>query len=132
MRPERLAVLLAAVAVAAAIAAGIWSVGGPRQGAAERRDEARYRDLLELRQQVYCLTDAAGGALPETLGETDACHIARRYEDPYTGAAYRYERLSDTAFRLCAGFEAPDVTRFSNQNFDAETGCLNFSRDHRG
>ena len=134
MRPDRPASLALILLVAAAVALGLWTVGGPMQGRAEARDETRYRDLLALQRQVRCLADAAGGRLPGTLEETQSCHIAERYADPYTGAPYRYERLSESGYRLCAGFETArsgDFTTGTEVKFDAEAGCLVISHPPR-
>lgn len=127
MRPDRPAALALILLVVVAVALGLWTVGGPMQGRAEARDETRYRDLLALQRQVRCLADAAGGRLPEVLEETETCHIADRYADPYTEAPYRYEKLSESGYRLCAGFETArpgDFTAGPEVKFDAEAGCL--------
>lgn len=127
MRADTTATLALTLLVAAAVGLGLWAVGGPVQGRMEKRDQQRHADLMQLERQVACLSDAAGGALPATLTETDVCHIADRYADPYTGAAYVYDRLSDTGYRLCAGFEAPSKLQSwtgPEIKFDPDAGCL--------
>lgn len=127
MRADASATLALAALVACAVGLGLWAVGGPAQGRAEKRDQQRHDDLMQLERQIACLSDAAGGVLPDTLSETDVCHIADRYADPYTGAAYVYERLSDTGYRLCAGFEAPTTLRSWTApeiKLDTSAGCL--------
>ena len=58
----------------------------------------------------------------------ETCGGDRRFEDPYTGAPYRYERVTDTAFRLCAGFG--NVARLNGiraAEIGPATGCLQFT-----
>lgn len=131
MRADRLAAVLGALAVGAAVVLGVWATGGPMQGRAERRDEVRFQDLLSLKEQVDCLADAANRTLPARLEETDLCLIADRYVDPFTGEPYVYKRVSATGFRLCAEFEAPEMTRFIHGTFDAKAGCLSFDLKYR-
>ena len=131
MRADRLAAILAAAAVGAAVILGFWATGGHMQGRAERRDEARYRDLLSLKNQVECLADALDRVLPDSVAETEDCHHAERYEDPYTGKPYVYQKVSITAYRLCAEFESPDVTRFFHGSLDPQTGCLSLDLKYR-
>lgn len=127
MRADATATLALTALVAAAVGLGLWAVGGPAQGRMEKRDQQRHADLMQLERQVACLSDAASGALPDAIAETDVCHIAERYADPWTGAAYVYDRLSDSGYRLCAGFEAPGTLQAwtgPEIKFDRDAGCL--------
>lgn len=111
------------------VIAGIWAVGGPATGAQEKRDKARMSDLSRLGSHVHCLARADDKTLPESLPTAEAtitaCTPAPRMADPFTEQSYTYERLSDTAFRVCAGFENPELIALSG-SFDKETGCLNY------
>jgi hypothetical protein len=127
MRPDRGGSLALIALVVAALLAGLLTVGGPLQGRAEKRDGVRIDDLLQIRGQVTCLAEAAGGVLPSDLAATDDCDLAERLADPYTGAPYRYARISDTAYRLCAGFETETPRRYAAgtaTGFDEGSGCL--------
>lgn len=112
--------------VVAALALSLWATGGPAAGQRESRDRVRMDDLRALSQFVDCLADERG-TLPETPAPHPACVQPDRDRDPYSGRRYVYERLSDTSYRLCAGFEAPQaLPRWfrTDSTFDEESGCL--------
>jgi hypothetical protein len=117
------------VVVLATIAAGIWAVGGPATGKQEKRDKVRLSDISKLNGHVYCLANAADKSLPQALpAEGDAveeCGAMPRITDPFTDQPYSYTRISDGAFRLCAGFEHPELIAYSD-NLDDETGCITY------
>lgn len=125
------ALVIAAMAIVA-IGLGLAITGGPGQGRMERRDEVRQQDLARLSAQVECLAQATA-SLPSSLGSTPLCPGEIRLVDPYTGAPYRYEPLSDTAYRLCAGFETDLALRqpWAPVTVDAEAGCLHFTLPER-
>lgn len=118
MRPAALALIAFAAAM---IAVGIWTVGGPGQARAERRDQQRMNDLQGLAHHLICLHG-------EGLGSDDTspgCPPPERRTDPLTGAPYRVETASSALARVCAEFE----TRLPRQwhgwaDFDRDTGCL--------
>lgn len=126
MRAERLGQVGLVVLAVGLVAAGLATVGGPGKGRTEAQDRTRLSDLQNLSHYVECVADAQGKRLPDTLATVEACKRALRLADPFTGEAYRYERLSDTAFRLCARFSGPDGLSggWSDPFLDAETGCL--------
>jgi len=101
---ERPAILAMAAMVVLALVAGIISVGGPMQGALEKRDDARFQDLMSLRNQIDCVRET-DGALPETLEPTSDCDYGADSVDPITGEPYTYEVIDPETIRLCAGFE---------------------------
>lgn len=119
MRMASLALIGLAVAM---IALGIWTVGGPEQARAERRDQQRMSDLNSLAHHLACLHRQ--GLEPDDRAE--ACPEAARRTDPRTDEPYRVDAISEEVVRVCARFE----TRLSRQwwagreDFDAETGCL--------
>lgn len=126
MTGDRPAILALGAMVAAALIAGLLTVGGPRQGAMEKRDDARFSDLLQLENQINCVRNGREGALPDTLTPTAACDYGARTEDPITGETYRYERLDDDSYRLCADFEntARIAERAERRLGRIEDGCL--------
>jgi len=114
---------LALIGLAAAmIAFGVWTVGGPEQARAERRDQQRMNDLNSLAHHLACLH--RHGLEPDDRSE--ACPEAARRPDPRTGESYRVDAVSEDFVRVCARFE----TRLSRHwwagrdDFDTETGCL--------
>lgn len=114
--------------VAAVIAAGLWTTGGPLTGRMERRDEVRLNDLQAMIWAVRCMADDQDGVLPETYAHTDHCRSDRATTDPFDGTAYAYAVTSPTSFELCANFERPD--RIGSLGFaiydsvDTERGCI--------
>jgi hypothetical protein len=123
MQSNRTAVTLAAVAIAAAIVAGVWTVGGPAQGAAERRDNTRADDLRRLVRLVDCQARSEG-RLPARLEASAACATTANLADPSTGAPYRYEVVPPFGYRVCADFETNVTPPYYDISFDGTTGCL--------
>ena len=117
------------VIVVMTIAAGIWSVGGPATGKQEKRDKARMSDMGNLSRHVGCLAKAADGILPEILPAGDdtpqACVPVPRLSDPFTDQPYEYERISMKNYRLCAGFEHPELIAYP-KDLDKTTGCITY------
>ncbi|WP_116598964.1 hypothetical protein [Primorskyibacter marinus] len=125
MKPDRLAVWCLSVLVAAMLALALMQTGGPGMGRAEKRDFARLNDLTGLERFVVCVARKGGqDTLPPTLSPVAACPEDTPREDPFTGAPYRYERQSDTTFRLCARFEVPERLDYRASQLDNETGCI--------
>lgn len=127
MRADQLPPILIGIAVAAAIGLGLMVTGGPGTGRMEKRDARRLSDLAALGDYVVCLADAADHRLPEALTRSEACRQDTPFEDPFTGAPYRYERASDTSFRLCAGFERPALipdAQMHEGRLERPSGCL--------
>lgn len=122
MANKALPQFLLGAGVVAALAAGFWLIGGPEAARMENRDQKRMSDLHSLQGHVTCLARTKGKALPQVLDETRDCP-APQLTDRFTDDPYRYARLSDTAYEICAGFELPDRLHTSPR-FDAETGCL--------
>jgi hypothetical protein len=129
MESNRTTVLLAAIAIAGAIVAGVWTVGGPAQGAAERRDNTRIDDLRRLSRLVDCEARSEG-RLPARLEASAACGSTANLADPYTGAPYRYEIVTPTSYRICADFETAVGLFYYDTGFDAATGCLTGRRSN--
>ncbi|GAA0291185.1 hypothetical protein [Rhodovulum strictum] len=125
MRAEGLARALLAILVVGLVGLGLLATGGPGKGRMEKRDATRLADLQGLADLAHCL--ARTGDLPETLAPSDACPRDIRLADPFTGAPYRYERLPEGAFRLCAGFEDAEWLRDTRRSdLDPATGCVVF------
>lgn len=128
MRPEAAARIALAVLVVGLVGIGLAVTGGPGKGRVERRDQTRLWDLNQLRDYVFCIAESRGNVLPDTLEPVEICRRDIRLSDPFTGAPYRYEKVSPTSFRLCAVFEDPDwVTDNLGASLDRDTGCLHFA-----
>lgn len=116
---------IAALGVAA-IAGGILIAGGPGQGRAERRDDARRSDLWALQAQLDCLAREKG-RLDVDVEPTAACPSKPRRVDPITGEIYRIEPIDDENLRLCATFELPpagNLPRYAGQGSFDDKGCM--------
>lgn len=120
------ALILLGAVIVAMIAAAIYTTGGPLTARIERRDEVRRSDLDQLASYVSCVAELQGARLPDTLSKSPRCGQNVRQVDPYSGEPYRYEKLSRTAFRVCATFETEQATsvRMPDERFDPSTGCL--------
>ena len=126
MRREALPQLGLGIVVVLAVVAGFLTVGGPEAGKQERRDQLRRQDLGKLSQYIHCVAAANDNTLPETISSHDTCERDIRFIDPYTGAPYVYERISDTSYLLCATFEAPEKLSFF-QALNPKTGCAQYT-----
>ncbi|WP_212524921.1 hypothetical protein [Actibacterium sp. MT2.3-13A] len=128
MRTDRLAQIALAALVAALVVFGLLTVGGPGKGRMERRDATRLSDLQDLGQYVRCVANTQDKTLPAGLAPVETCQRELRLADPFTGAPYLYQRVSDTAYRLCAGFEDTGwVAEARERDLDPATGCLQFT-----
>lgn len=129
--PFRPALWALAALILVPMALGLWAVGGPAAGRSELRDQTRVQDLAALAGQVECRAEEEG-ALPAdaaaALDPTPGCPATPRRADPWTGAPYGYARVTEAAFRLCAGFETDRGDRLGHRasGFDPATGCLTF------
>jgi hypothetical protein len=93
----------AAVAVLAAIAAGMAALGSPREQRARRMDDRRLADLRSIAEALEDHWDAEH-RLPGTLDELPPAFASSR-RDPETGAPYEYVIQSADRYRLCATFD---------------------------
>jgi uncharacterized protein YjeT (DUF2065 family) len=111
-----------------AVVAGFISVGGPQAARQTRQDATRLGDLNDIRSFVECVARATDQSVPESLEGQDICNWEVPFRDPYSDVPYGYEKLSDTAYRLCAGFENPQrmATRYALP-MDIETGCITWT-----
>ncbi|MDX1781955.1 MAG: hypothetical protein R3256_11625 [Thalassovita sp.] len=128
MRADRAVQVALALLVAGLVILGLFTVGGPGKGRLEMRDATRLSDLREISQYVYCVANTQDRVLPGSLAPVQTCQRDLRLADPFTDTSYRYEPVSDTAFRLCAGFEDPDwVIENGGADLDRATGCLQYT-----
>ena len=111
------------VIAGALIGAGLLLTGGPEQARKERRDQERADDLGSLTRLVDCLAGANGGRLPDGLAQTPECDWQARLVDPFTDQPYRYERITERSYQLCATFETPPPQTRRPWGRDAD-GCV--------
>jgi hypothetical protein len=87
--------------VTAAIAAGLFVIGGPGEARLEKLDGERLDDLRRIRGAVE-----RAGRIPDAMDSLVAAgHLSRDdLIDPATGARYGYRVLTDSTYELCATF----------------------------
>jgi hypothetical protein len=105
------------------IVLALWTIGGPEQARAERRDQERMNDLHSLAQHLICLNRQG----LEPGDRSEACpDAARRPNDPLADDPYRVEAVSEEFVRVCANFETGLTGHWwgNSNDFDLETGCL--------
>ncbi|MCC5985419.1 MAG: hypothetical protein JJU42_13765 [Rhodobacteraceae bacterium] len=119
----RTAALLALVC-ALAVAAGLWTIGGPGQARSERRDSQRMSDIIALARHAACLREH-GQAIDTTHRD---CPAPARRTDPLSGDAYHVEETISGDIRVCARFEndPPPAHVPRTMVFADDTGCLTY------
>lgn len=110
--------------VTVGIVAGLVVASNPAQAERERRDKARVNDLEKMNGYVTCAARLADNTLPETLPADLDCENSKFRKDPSTNQPYRYEKITDQVFRLCAEFEALNKMSPRRFDIDQETGCM--------
>lgn len=117
----RTAALLALVC-ALAVAAGLWTIGGPGQARSERRDSQRMSDISALARHAVCLRDH-GRAIDASHSN---CPPPAQRTDPLSGELYQVDETISGEIRICARFEneMPPARVPRPMDFDPDTGCL--------
>lgn len=95
----------AAALITPAIILGFTGIGTPAHNRSVSYDEQRVSDLQSLAYDVDAVYRAAHNRLPASLAGV-AVNDAAMLRDPVTHQPYRYERDSDSVYRLCAVFDA--------------------------
>jgi hypothetical protein len=102
---QRIAVVVSIAVVAAAVAAGLWSIGSPGEQRLRRLDERRVADLSRLSQAAYWHRNQRR-MLPATAAElVDGRRLSRLPQDPATHEQYEYRATAERQFELCAIFD---------------------------
>ncbi|QIK41846.1 DUF5671 domain-containing protein [Pontivivens nitratireducens] len=132
-RAKRYTLWAGAVATLALIGWTFLATGTPPSVRDQRLDRHRFADITNIAVHLRCVE---GGVLPATLqpGEIAAYCPGRNIapvtlRDPQSGAPYRYRRIDDRRFELCADFSDPQFPRINqsygaNWLYDAERGCI--------
>jgi hypothetical protein len=93
-----------AVAVGAAIAAGLVMMGPPTEARNRRLDARRVADLAQIARNVDVFWSRRGN-LPASLDDVAAeLGLARTPADPETGAPYQYRTVDGNRYELCTNF----------------------------
>lgn len=137
MKPSASTVFLtcACLLVGAAVASGVWIVGGPGSARLRKFDEQR----LESLQRLAAAIDAHHGAraaLPDSLealavqtGELTAGDL----RDPATRALYPYLRTGPATYQLCARFStASDAQTPIRWRHGRGQACFDFTAPRSG
>jgi hypothetical protein len=96
----------AGLAVIVAIIAGFFIIGTPGQVRLMRFDSQKVNDLQSIQWQLVDFWQRKQ-VLPASMEELDDPLSGwKKPRDPQTGEPYRYERTSNTSFKLCATFNA--------------------------
>lgn len=128
-----------AVLLLAAIVAGLLSVGGPGSARRDRYDLLRYQDLRFLETALKCTNwRILEPELPDELTLESLRSYCGGVEvepdrllDNETGKPYRYTKISEKEFSVCADFydanspmiKSRSVARTS-LSFNPDTGCV--------
>lgn len=94
----------AGIITALAVAAGVWIIDSPAQQRLQRLDDSRLQDLRMLDSAARSYHQSHD-QLPADLAALAAQPgAALNLSDPQGGPDYRYRRLDETHFELCARF----------------------------
>lgn len=94
-----------AIAVLAAVAAGLWMIGSPGDVRRLRLDDRRVNDLRSIATSVDVLWSRQQ-ALPASLDDLPPAVGATALVDPVSGQRYEYRVIDAGTYELCATFEA--------------------------
>ena len=101
----RVMAIFSAVAVAAAIVAGLFVLGTPEEQRAERFDARRVQDLRTLSYTItarWTQTQRLPAGTPELI---DGQSMSRLPVDPVSKAPYEYRVTGRRQYELCATFD---------------------------
>ncbi len=123
---DRAFTALATLAVAAGTAAGFWVLGTPGQQRLMMGDRQRLEDLNAIANSLYWRKqDTPDYALPDTLDPAD------QREDPITQELYRYNKVDEGHYEICANFATDSNTHklahINNQDWQHPQGLHCFA-----
>lgn len=114
----RIAAVVSAIVVFAAIVGGFFIIGSPSKQRAIRFDDERVQDLQMIQSSLINYWTQKS-KIPAQLSElTDSVSGFRPPLDPSTKQPYEYTRTSDLTFELCATFTYPSETN-SREKFES-------------
>lgn len=124
--------LALAVLVTVTIVGGWIASEGLAGARMEARDQDRQDDLRRIVNFTICVADAAGGQLPIQLVDDNVCRASAQlrpnafgqgFQDRFTGEPYRFAKVSEFEFKICAVLERPQAAAFFFHVFDAPWAC---------
>jgi hypothetical protein len=95
---------IVALAVLAAVGAGLWMIGSPGDARRLRLDERRIGDLRSIATGIDVQWSRTG-ALPASLDAVAPPLPAAATGDPATGQRYEYRVIDAASYELCATFD---------------------------
>jgi hypothetical protein len=108
--PRRVVGIVATLAVAALVIAGLFAAGSPGTARKFRIDRDRIERLSNLHSSLAAF-GRENGSLPETLRglepDTPDAEFSESFDprkDPETGEFFEYRKISDREYRVCATF----------------------------
>ncbi len=104
LSPERILVGVATIVIVAACVAAFIVMDPPGVQRQRKLDERRIENLIRIESAIDAhaeAKDALPKDLEDAIGSAPWIDMPR---DPETGAAYGYERIDATRYRLCAEF----------------------------
>lgn len=122
-----------ALLVVSAIGAGLYSVGGPKQARMEKEDRELLSDMRVLARHLRC-SDQDEEVLPQSVAYDERVSycgadrvIWRLTARQRPAVPIAYQRVSDTAFKVCAEFHDPTFAAMKDwklHDFDRSSGCV--------
>ncbi len=104
----------------AAIVAGFFLVGSPKEERARKFDDQRVQNLQFIQSEIVNWF-VQKGTLPKTMDLlNDSIRGVVVPKDPETGAAYTYEIIDKENFKLCAIFNQPSLDQISTAKIPPE------------
>jgi hypothetical protein len=109
LRRRKLFGVVATGFAAVTVLLGFLVTGGPSSQRGVQADMQRVRDLHQIAEAIKNFTRSGAASVPANLAEMPAsAGYISQLNDPVTGAAYEYRRISDTEYELCAVFAHDD------------------------
>ena len=111
MSKQKILAIGTSVVVLAAVIVGLFIAGSPADERTRRADEQRISDLQNISYAVQAYY-VEQGTLPASLEEAarQPNVFVTRITDPETNVPYAYQATSNSAYQLCATFQAATPT----------------------
>jgi hypothetical protein len=129
MTTSKWAASIASLAVVAAILAGLYLTGSPREQRLLKLDERRVNDLMRLATSVSFYRQRYA-KMPENLAVLVDGQLLRSLPlDPVTREAYRMQLTEEAGYRLCAKFARPSIKKYGQDFWQHSSGlhCFDLS-----
>jgi hypothetical protein len=127
MNVQRIAVIGSVGVAAAAVVAGLLTIGSPAEQRLLRFDERRVNDLTQLagRAEFQWTQEKK---LATSAAELVDQYLTRLPRDPATREPYEYRTTGPRAFEVCAAFERPSRPELAGDFWFHEAGrhCFAF------